>query len=96
MTHATPAHVGDVEQTINAVEINERTEVGDILDRALADVAWNHVGQQFLAAFATLGFDEFAAGENDVLALLIDFDDLEIVGVADELREILRGDDVNL
>ena len=31
-------------------------------------------------------FDQFAAGEDDVLALLVDLDDLEIVGVADELR----------
>ena len=29
-------------------------------------------------------FDQFAAGKNDVLAFLVDFDDLEFVGVADE------------
>ncbi len=48
------------------------------------------------ALLVALGFDQFAAGENDVLAFLVDFDDLEFVGVADELREVLRRDDVNL
>jgi hypothetical protein len=89
VTHAAPAHVGDVQQTVNAVEVDERTEIGDVLDRALADVARDHFGQQLLAAFGALGFDEFAAGENDVLALLVDLNDLEFVGVADELGEIL-------
>ena len=42
------------------------------------------------------GLDQFAAREHDVLALLIDFDDLEFVAVADELLEILRRDHVNL
>ena len=96
MADAAPAHVGDVQQTVNAVEVNERAEVGDVLDRALANVARHHFGQQLLAALGAFGFDEFAAGEDDVLPLLVDLDDLEIVGVADELREVLGRDDVNL
>ena len=40
--------------------------------------------------------DQFAARQHDVLPLLVDFDDLEFVAVADELREVLRRDDVNL
>ena len=39
MADAAPAHVGDVEQAVDAVEVDERAEVGDVLDRALADVA---------------------------------------------------------
>ena len=49
-----------------------------------------------LALLAAFLLDEFAAGEDDVLALLVDLDDLELVGVADEMREILRRDDVDL
>ena len=30
--------------------------------------------------------DELAAGEDDVLAVVVDLDDLEVVGVADVLR----------
>ena len=96
MTEATPAHVRDVEQTVEAVQVNERTEVRDVFDNTLADVARNHLGEQLRALVAAFGFDEFAAGEHDVLALLIDFDDLEFVGVAHERGEILRRDDVEL
>ena len=85
---AAPAHVGDVEQAVHAVEVDERAEIGDVLDRALADVAGHHLGEQLGAAFGALLLDELAAGEHDVLALLVDLDDLELVGVADEL---LRG-----
>ena len=96
MSDAAPAHVGDVQQAVNAVEINERAEIGDVLDRALADVAGHHFGEQLGAFLVALLLDEFAARQHDVLAVLVDFDDLELVGVADELREILRRDDVNL
>ena len=48
------------------------------------------------ALVVALLLDQFAARKDDVLALLVDFDDLEFVGVADELRQVLRRDDVNL
>ncbi len=35
MAEAAPGHVGDVEQAVHAVEIDERAEIGEILDRAL-------------------------------------------------------------
>ena len=96
MADAAPAHVGDMEQAVDAVEVNERAEIGDVLDRAFADVAGRHFGEQLGAFFVALLLDQLAAGEDDVLAVLVDFDDLEFVGVADELLEIFRGGDVNL
>jgi hypothetical protein len=90
MADAAPAHVGDVEQAVDAVQINERAEIGDVLDRALADVAGHHFGQQLGALVVAFLLDQFAAREDDVLALLVDLDDLELVAVADELREVLR------
>jgi len=83
-------------QAVNAVQLDERAEISDVLDRALADVARHHLGEQFGAFFVALLLDQFAAREHDVLPLLIDFDDLEFVGVVDELREIPRRDDINL
>ena len=96
MPDAAPAHVRDVQQAVNAVQVNERAEIGDVLDRALADVAGHHLGEQLGAFLGAFLLDEFAARQHDVLPVLVDFDDLEVVGVADELREILRRDDVNL
>ena len=84
MPDAAPAHVGDVEQAVDAVEVNERAEIGDILDGALADVARGHFGEQLGALVIALLFDQLAPGEDDVLALLVDLDDFELVTVADE------------
>ena len=35
-----PAHVGDVQQPVDPAEVDERAEVGDVLDHALAEFAW--------------------------------------------------------
>ena len=89
MADAAPAHVGDVQQAVHTVEVDERAEIGDVLDGALADVARDHLGEQLWRALGAFLFDEFAAGQHDVLPLLVDFDDFELVGVADELRQVL-------
>ena len=36
---AAPAHVGDVEQAVDAAEVDERAVLGDVLDDALDDLA---------------------------------------------------------
>lgn len=48
------------------------------------------------ALFGALLLNELAAGDDDVLALRVDFDDFEIVGLADVLVEILGGLHVDL
>ena len=93
---AAPTHVGDVKQAIDAVQIDKRAEIRDVLDGALPDVTRGHLAEELLAALHSFLFDQFAPGEHDVLPLLVDFDDLEIVGVADVLRQVLRRYDVNL
>ena len=39
MVDPAPAHVGDVEQAVDAAEVDEGAEVGDVLDGPLADLA---------------------------------------------------------
>src|SRR6185312_3664724 len=43
MPNTAPAHVRDMQQAIDAVEIDERAEIRDVLDRALADIARGHL-----------------------------------------------------
>ena len=48
VAEAAPGHVGDVEETVHAVEVDERTEVGEVLDHALdggADLDRLHEGR---------------------------------------------------
>ena len=96
VTDAAPAHVGDVKQSVHALEVHERTEVGEVLDHAadlVADVQRLR-GTSDDARRAPL--DDFATTENDVLPVVVDLDDLEFVDVADVFGEILRRNDVDL
>src|SRR5256884_362520 len=96
MPDAPPAHVGNVQQAVETVEVDECAEVGDVLDRALADVPRRHFGEQFLAALVAFLLNQLPTGENDILAILVDFDNFEIVGVADVPLQIFGRNDVNL
>ena len=53
-------------------------------------------GEEGAALFVALLFDELAAGNDDVLAVEIDFQDLEVIRLADVLVEVLRRLDVDL
>ena len=96
MVEAAPGHVGDVKQTVHAVEVHEHAEVGDVLDHAGDLVARGDGIEELLALFGTLGLDDLAAGEHDVFALVVDLDDLELEHLADVFVEVLRRDDVDL
>ena len=75
MADATPAHVGDVQQAVDAAQVHERTEVGDVLDDALAKLAFDQFRQQGLLHLFALDFDEPSARDHDVAASLVDFQD---------------------
>jgi hypothetical protein len=61
VTDAVPAHIGDVEQAVDAAQVDERAEFGDVLDDTLADLADFQFLKQRFAGFLTLPFDERAA-----------------------------------
>ena len=54
MADALPAHVGDVQQAVDAAQVDERAEVGDVLDHALADLADFELLEQGFAVFFAL------------------------------------------
>lgn len=93
---AAPAHVGDVEQAVETVEVDKGTVVGDVFDHALANDARLDLFEEDAAFFLALFLDQLAARNDDVFALGVDFEDFEIVGLADVLIQILGGLDVDL
>ena len=96
MPDAAPAHVGDVQQAVQPVEVDERTEVGEVLDGALADVARGHLTEELATALGALSFNQLTAGEDHVAAVLVNLNDLELKNVAHERGEILGGNHVDL
>ena len=89
MAHAPPGKIGDVQQTIDAAEIDESAVIGDVLDDALDGAAFLEVGEQRLAFFAHAGFEHRAARDDDVVAFAVELDDLELEGFAFVWRGVL-------
>ena len=94
---ARPAHVGDVEETVDRVlDGDERAEVGDVLHAALADLALLERGEELGLLLGLDALDELAAGNDEVAPLVGNLDDLEVVGLPDVGLEVLDGSDFDL
>jgi len=72
-----PAHVGDVKEAVHAVEIDERAEIGDILDDALADLPRLDALEQIAPLLVALFLYQLAPGKNDVLPVEVDLETLK-------------------
>ena len=70
---ATPAHVRDVQQAVDAAQVDKGTKVGDVLDHTLAELADFQLFEQFRLLLAALGFNQAAAADDDVAASVVDF-----------------------
>ena len=89
VTDTAPGQVGDVQQAIDAAEVDERTVVGDVLDDALDDGAFLQRREQLFALFAHGSLEHGAARNNDVVALAVELDDLEFEFLAFVRRGVL-------
>src|SRR5207248_2352694 len=85
---ASPRHVRDVEETVDATQVDERAVVGEVLDDAGEDRPLLELLEGVLLQLLALLLEEDAAGEHDVAALLVELDDLELVFFADQLVEV--------
>ena len=61
VAHATPCHVGDVQQAVDTAQVNEGTVFGDVLDHALHHRTFFEGVHQLGALFAHGGFDHGTA-----------------------------------
>ncbi len=93
---AAPAHVGHVEQAIDAAEVDEGAVIGEVLHDPLQDGALLQVLERLLLQLLALLLEEDAAGQDDVAPLLVELDDLELELLPDELVEVADRADVNL
>ncbi len=95
VTNTAPCHVGDVQQTVDAAQIHERTVIGDVLDDTFDDSAFGQGFQQFLTLFAHGGFQHSATRQHDVVTLAIELDNLEFQGLAFVWRGVLDRTQIN-
>jgi len=96
MIDTSPAHVGDVKEAVHAVQVDEGTEIGQVLYNTLASLSDLNFGQQGLLLFLTLLFQQFSAGQNNVTSLFVHLKNLELVHVVHEVVRIAHRDHVDL
>src|ERR1051326_1317474 len=88
MRHAAIAHVGDVQQPVHAAEVDERAEVGDVLDHAGAHLTDLQLLHEDFALRLALRLEQHAARHHDVAAPLVELDDLELVALPQQLVDV--------
>ena len=77
MIDAAPGHVGDVQQAVDAAEVDEGAVVGDVLDETVDHLALLEAGDDVGALLGTRLFEHRAARDDDVAAAAIHLEDLE-------------------
>ena len=77
MRQASPRHVGDVQQAVDAAQVDERAVVGQVLHRAGQDRVLAQLLQRLGALLALLFFQQLLARDHDVAALLVQLDDAD-------------------
>ena len=77
MTDALPGHIRYVEQAVDSAQIQECTVIGEVLDHTFDDGAFFQALQQGFTLSAEFGLNHRPARNNDIVALAVQFDDLE-------------------
>ena len=95
MVDVRPGELGDVDQAVHAVEVDEGAEVDDVRDRALDDVARVEPVEDRLAHLLALVLEDGATREDDVVPRAVELDHLAAELLAQELVEVLHAADVD-
>src|SRR3954454_7132489 len=95
MVDVAPRELGDVDQAVHPVEVDEGAEVDDVRDLAVDDVARVEPVEDRLAHLLALVLEHGAAGEHDVVARAVELDHLRAQLLAEKLVEVLDAADVD-
>ena len=74
-----------MDKSVHTSQVDEYAVGGDVLDSTFEYLAFFQFGYDFLFLFFDVGFDESLVGYNDVLEVVVDFDDLEFHRLFHEL-----------
>ncbi len=96
MVDAAPSHVGDVQQAVDAAEVDERAVVGDVLDQAVDDLALGEAGDDVGALLGARLLEHGAARDDDVAAAAVHLQDLERLLLMHQRADVAHGADVDL
>ncbi len=83
-----PRQLGDVHEAVHSAQVDERTEVDDRRDGALADLTLVQVVQERRARLGLRLLEQGAARQDHVVAVLVELEDLGLDLLAEVRREV--------
>ena len=95
MVDVAPGKLGDVDQAVDPVEVDEGAEVDDVGDLAFDHLAGLEPAEDLLADLLALLLEDGAAREDDVVARAVELDDFALQRLAHELVEVVDAADVD-
>src|SRR5580704_895262 len=96
MVDAPPGDVGDVEEPVNAAEIDEGAVIGDVLDHAVDDLALFEVLHELLALLCAGLLEHGTTRNDDVAAPAVHLENLERLGHVHQRRHVADRPDIDL
>ena len=85
-----------MKKTVDAAEVNENTVVGDVLDETFNDRAFLKFFESCVFKSFSFFLKKISSRNDDVAFLLVEFDDFEVIGFADEVIDVFDGSQGNL
>ncbi len=95
MVDVAPGKLGDVDQAVDPVEVDEGAEVDDVGDLALDHLAGLEATEDLLADLLALFLEHGAPREHHVVAAAVQLDHFALERLAEELVEVVDATDVD-
>ena len=90
------ADVGDVQQAVDTAKVNKCTIIGDVLDDAVNDLAFDQILDQARTLFGTGFFEDRAARNDDIATTTVHLQNLERLGEVHQRAYVAHRADINL
>src|SRR5690606_14136852 len=91
-----PGDIGDVQEAIDAAQVNEGTVIGDVLDHAVDHLALFELLDDFRTLFGARFLENGAARHDDIAAALVHLENLEGLRHVHERRDIADRANIDL
>ena len=96
MVDAAPRNIGDVQQAVNAAQINKSTIIGDVFHDTLDLLAFQQVLHDFIARFGTCLFHNGTTRNDNIAATAIHFQDLERLRCVHQRGDVAHRTNIDL
>ena len=96
MANSLPAHVGDMQQTIEPPEVNKGPKVRNVLYHSLANLLDFQRREQCITVFLALFFDKRSPADDDIPSRLVNLEHFTFHFLADEITNIIGSANIHL